>query len=291
MMTKHKRLLVVALTCLLLGCFIGIMKDMVFSQSSSAASSASKVLVIVEENHSYAQAKAGMPQLMAYANQYGYATNWKATRHPSLPNYLAIFGGSTFGVTNDKPPATNSVSGQSVFDQTVASGKTAKTYAETMPANCRLTGSGNYVVRHNPWTYFVDGRASCNSFDVPLGSLGSEIQSGLPTVGLVVPNLVHDAHDGSLAVADTWLKGWLNQIIAGPDFQAGRLTVVVTFDEDNKASGNNVLTVVLNPSLNHVVATSALTHYSLTRYMDQVAGVPLLRNAATAPDLSAAFGL
>ena len=75
------------------------------------------------------------------------------------------------------------------------------------------------------------------------------------------------------------------------DFTTGRLVIIVTADEDDKHSGNTVLTSVLTPALSHKVTDTPLTHYSLTRYLCQVLGVPLLADAATAPDLSAAFGL
>ena len=75
------------------------------------------------------------------------------------------------------------------------------------------------------------------------------------------------------------------------DFTSGRLVIVVTADEDDTSSDNTVLTSVLTPALSHKVTDAPLTHYSLTRYLCQVLGVPLLGHAATAPDLSAAFGL
>ena len=60
-----------------------------------------KVLVVMEENHSYAQARAGMPYLKKLAKRYGYATRSHAVAHPSLPNYVAIAGGDTFGISTD----------------------------------------------------------------------------------------------------------------------------------------------------------------------------------------------
>ena len=80
-------------------------------------------------------------------------------------------------------------------------------------------------------------------------------------------------------------------MLQSTDFTSGKLVVVVTADEDDKKSGNVVLTSVLTPRLSHKVASSGLTHYSLTRYLDQVLGVPLLGKAAQAPDLKTAFGL
>ena len=93
----------------------------------------SKALVVVEENETAALALQDMPNLASLADTFGQALNYRAVTHPSLPNYLAIAGGSTFGITDDNPPADHAIAGYSVFDGSVAAGATAKTYAEAMP--------------------------------------------------------------------------------------------------------------------------------------------------------------
>jgi acid phosphatase len=124
------------------------------------------------------------------------------------------------------------------------------------------------------------------------GALASDVKGGtLPAVGMLIPDLNDDAHDGTLAQADGWLKGWLPSILAGPDFTAGKLVVVVTADEDDSSSGNRVLTVVIAPGVSHRVVGTPLTHYSLTRLYDEVIGAAPLREAATAASLAQAFGL
>jgi phosphatidylinositol-3-phosphatase len=259
----------------------------------------SKVLVVIEENHSYDQMKSGMPYLFGLSQKYGYASHWSAITHPSLPNYLAIAGGSTFGVADDRDPAVHSAnvgSARSVFDQALDVGKTARTYAESMPTHCSLKsyppGAPTYAVRHNPWTYFGGSRSRCRSNDVPLSGFAQAARSSsLPNVGFLIPNLCDDAHSCSLTRADAFLKKTLPDVLSSRDFTSGRLVVVVTADEDNKLSHNAVLTSVLSTRLSHKVVTTPLSHYSLTRYLAQVLGVTPLRNARSAPDMRAAFGL
>jgi acid phosphatase len=256
-------------------------------------------MVILLENHSQSEALAQMPHLSSYAHTYGQATNYFAIRHPSLPNYLAIGGGSTFGVTDDANPSSHPLSGQSVFDQTLAAGKTAKTYAESMPSNCSLTSSGSYAVRHNEWPYFSGAteRANCQANDVPMGTTTSgnlinAISAGkLPITGQMTPNLCNDAHDCSLSTADSWLARWIPKLTSGPDFTGSRLTIIVTFDEDDGSQSNRVALVVIDPRLKGKTVTGTFNHYSLTRWLDDNAGVARLRNAAGAADLRAAFGL
>jgi phosphatidylinositol-3-phosphatase len=269
------------------------------SPSAAPATGVDKVLVIVEENRSVQDAAAHMPFLMSQVRSYGTATNFYAIGHPSLPNYLALAGGSTFGVADDKGPDAHRLQGPSVFGQLVAAGRTAKTYAEAMPTNCARRSHETYAMRHNPWTYFDDRaeRATCEQFDVPSGSptagaLVDDITAGeLPTFGLLVPDLCHDGHDCPAATSDDWLRSWLPTIQEGPDFTSNRLAIVVTWDEDDDHSGNRVPMVVIHPSLKGRQVTTRLDHYGLSASIARVGGIPPLREAAKGTDVLAAFGL
>lgn len=251
-----------------------------------------KVLTFVVENHSLTQMRTSMPYVHELASTYAYATRYSAVAHPSLPNYLAIASGSTRGVVDDSDPSAHRLRGRTVFDQAIVHGRTATIYADAMASNCQLVPSYPYAVKHNPWAYFVGGRARCAAYDVPLARLGSDIRAGtLPNAGMVIPDLVHDAHDSDLATSDAWIKTQVEQIQAGPDWQSGHLAIVITADEDDRSSGNRVLTVVASRDQDQRVVTTPLTHYSLTRLYESVLGVRFLRRAATAPSMSAAFGI
>jgi hypothetical protein len=166
-----------------------------------------------------------------------------------------------------------------------------------MRSRCDQSSHGAYAVRHAAWAYFADQRTACLHGMLPAGrpakgAFATDVRNGtLPAAGMLIPDLGDDAHDGTLSEADAWLRAWLPAILAGPDFTAGRLVVVVTADEDDYTSVNKVLTVVMAPGIRHKVVRSPLTHYSLTRLYDDVLGVKRLRNAATAPSMSTAFGL
>jgi acid phosphatase len=247
----------------------------------------------VVENHSLDQMRSQMPYTFSLAERYGYATSYQALTHPSLGNYIAIAGGSTQGIEDDRDPVAHPVRGPSVFSQALSSGGTAATYAEGMPTPCALgNGGDHYVVRHNPWAYFVDDRAACRQYDVPADRLPAAIESGaLPNVGMVIPDLCNDAHSCSLETADSWMRAHLKPVLDGPDWRSGRLAVVITADEDDHSSDNLVLTCVLHPSLQHVVVDQPLSHLSLSRFLSEVVHQPPLRNAAGATSLGDAFHL
>ena len=251
-----------------------------------------KLLVFVVENHSLQQMRQGMPWLNHLAERYAYATRYRAITHPSLPNYLAIAGGGTFGVTDDGPPSAHEIASASVFGSALRAGRTATTYAEGMASPCQRLDAGRYLVRHNPWTYFRSERRDCLRHDVPLRRLGHDVSAGdLPRVGMVVPDACNDAHDCSLARADSWLRRQVGTVLRGPDFASGHLAVVVTADEDDRHHDNTVLTVVAHPLLHHEVVRRALTHYALSRAYAEAASIEPLGRASRARSLLAAFGL
>lgn len=256
------------------------------------APAAGKLLVFVVENHSLDEMRSQMPWTYALAHRYGYATAYRAMTHPSLPNYLAIAGGSTFGVNDDDDPSAHPLHGPSVFGEALRAGLTARVYADAMPSSCFLTSAGEYAVRHNPWTYFVDERAECRTFDTPLARFAADVRAGhLPDAGMVVPDVCHDAHDCSLATADAWLRQVVGLAMSGPDFRSGRLAIVITADEDDGSQGNTVLTVVIHPGVRAEVVSQPLSQLSLSRLYAEVLGVPPLREAASAPSMATAFHL
>jgi acid phosphatase len=258
----------------------------------AAASRIRKLLVLVVENHSLDAMRREMPFTYGLARRYGYATGYRAISHPSLPNYLAMSGGDTFGVTDDRDPSAHPLGATSVFGQALALHRTAKVYAEDMRGTCATTSSGRYAVRHNPWTYYVGERAACRRYDVPMTALAADVQSGhLPNAGMVVPNLCNDAHDCALATADAWLRTVVGGVLRGPDFRSGRLLVVITADEDDHRQGNLVLTTLVSPQLHGAVVHADLDHYSLARLYSEVLGATPLARARSAPSAASAFRL
>jgi acid phosphatase len=251
-------------------------------------------MVIMEENHSQAEFMTGY--LASLGSTYGQATNYHAIGHPSLPNYLEIFGGTNYGTSSDcgvgcGPTASTD---RSVWDQTLAAGHSAKAYQESMPSNCATGGSGAYAPRHGPWPYWTNStsRANCLANDVPLTALQGDINAGgLPTTGEVTPNLNDDAHDGTIAQANTFLQTWVPKLQAGPDYTSGNLTIIIVADEDDGSQGNLVPFVVVNKAISGKSVSLVANHYSLTRWLEDNAGVAHQNNAGSAADLKGAFGL
>jgi len=157
----------------------------------------------------------------------------------------------------------------------------------------------NYVALTSGSTQGIGNqRTECQADDVPMGTatsgnLHNDVQAGtLPSFSLVTPNLCEDMHDRSVATGDAYLANLGPTILAGPDYQSGRLAVVIVFDEDGEASGNQVYAAVISPfTAAGTKSNTNFTHYSLLRTTEEILGKPLLCNAASATSMRSAFGL
>src|SRR4051794_24370454 len=115
----------------------------------------SHVVVIVLENHGYGEVAGNREAhyLNRLARRGALATNYHAVAHPSLPNYLALLGGSTFGIDSDCTECA--VRGSNLAGQLARAGIGWRAYMEGMPHACfRGEQAGGYVKRHDPFMYF-----------------------------------------------------------------------------------------------------------------------------------------
>lgn len=233
-----------------------------------------KVLVFIMENKTYANARANMPYTMSLVNQTGvvYTNSWSAGEWKSLPNYIALAGGSNFGIkSNDAKP----INGRSIFGLSVANNKATKSYTEDQTRNC-----GRH--KHNPWTYFTPDAASCKQFNVPFkNNFRADVAAGrLPKVGYVSPNAINNGHDSNARKADAFFKSQMQFIMQGPDWKSGNLAVIMTYDEAQLRNQPNkpgrILTTLYHPALKtkkNRSITTYIQHYSITRLWAEVAGV------------------
>lgn len=233
-----------------------------------------------------------MPYYNRLAQEYTLLTQYYAIRHPSLPNYIALIGGDTFGITRDCTDCF--VDAPSLPDLIEANGRTWKTYQEDMPGPCYLGSASPYAQKHNPFVYFDPIRLNqerCERSVVPLTQLSADIQAGaLPNYMFISPNLCNDAHDCSLAVADNWLSGTLGPLLPALDASGQPYLVVLTFDEGQgdhsccglpEDGGGRVSVVLLSPQVkNGFQDDTPYTHYSLLKTISESWGLDYLGHAA-----------
>jgi acid phosphatase len=255
------------------------------------------VVLVVEENHSYSEVigNADMPYLNSLASKYGLATEYFANTHPSIGNYFMLTTGQV--VTNDDG-FTDTVEVDNIVRALIAGGKTWKSYAESIPSTGYTGGdSYPYAKRHNPLSYFsdvVNSSAQASNL-VSLSQFNRDVANGqLPNFSYLVPNLLDDAHDGPLQVADVWLQQNLEPLISTSTFQNDGLLIIV-FDEsetsDTKHGGGQVPALIISPKAKPGNRSVTLyQHQSTLRLILQALGIQTAPGAASdAPEMGEFF--
>lgn len=227
------------------------------------------VVIVIEENHSYKQVNT-QPYLTSLEKTGATFTNSHGITHPSEPNYLALWSGSTQGVHGDPCPVNlgnkPSLGGQ--INSII--------YSEGLRAPGYLGCGGNgYARKHNPLADFtVTSNAAHNK---PMTAFPKNFNQLAP-VAVVVPNLGNDMHDGSVRTGDNWLKKHIAAYAAWA--QKNNSVLIVTFDEDNGASGNQILTVITGQHIKPGRYPQPINHYNVLTTIEQAFGLPHLNKAA-----------
>jgi len=254
------------------------------------------IFIVVEENANFSNviANPALPYLNGLAKQYGLAANYFANAHPSIPNYFELTTGQILTLIDASTPHNFPVSAENVVRDLLAGGKSWKSYAEDLPS-VGYTGddTGRYAVRHNPLAYFTDVQNDTRQVQnlVPFSQFATDLNAAsLPDFSFVVPNLCNDAHDCSLATADSWLKANIDPLIQSPQFQKDGLLIIV-FDEadtlDFTSGGGHVAAVIVSPLAKRGYKSIAFyQHQSVLRLTLEGLGVTKLPgDAASAPPM------
>lgn len=222
------------------------------------------VVIAVDENHTFLKT-ASAPYIASLVSGGTVLTGYRAVGHPSEPNYLALFSGSTHGVTDD---GLYNLTGANLYTLLAASGAGFAAYSEGLPSvGFRGARSGDYVRKHAPWASFINVP---DSVQLPFSAFPSDFAS-LPALAFVVPDLANDMHNGTVARGDAWLRSHLADYIEWA--HAHNSLFILTFDEGS-GTDNQVLTLFDGAGIpaGHVVATPA-DHYSLLRTLEAIEGV------------------
>jgi hypothetical protein len=248
-------------------------------------------MLLLLENHSYSDVigSSSAPSLNALAQHYGLATRSYGCCHPSLPNYLDLVAGTSFGITDD---CTNcSVDGSTIADQMVQAGHDWRAYMEAMPTPCYMGASagGLYAKKHDPFMYFAHIRndsAACAKVQ-PFSAFYPALDAGqLPAYTFVTPDMCHDGHDCSLQQSDAWVGGFVTRV-TGSSWFAGGGVLIVTYDEGTSsegccqgAAGGHIATwVVSRGTPAGARLATPVDHAGVLRTIEELYGLPLLGDA------------
>ncbi len=254
------------------------------------------IVFIIFENREFGSVigSNSAPYFNILAETNTLLTEYYSLRHPSLPNYIGLIGGDTFGITSDCSDCF--INAKSLPDLIEASGRTWKTYQEDMPSPCYVGDTQVYVQKHNPYIYFDPIRLDperCKRSIVPLTELDADISSrSLPNFIHITPNLCYSAHSCALEMADPWLDTLLDRLVPALEADGKPYLIVVTWEEGQtgkgccglqEPAGGRVATILISPrARENFRDDTPYTHYSLLKTVSEAWGLPLLGHAADA---------
>lgn len=232
------------------------------------------VMLVVFENKKESSiiGSPDAPYINGLADNGALFTQSSAVTHPSQPNYVALFSGSTQGLTDDSCPHT--FQGNNQAHEMIKAGFTFTSYSEDLPsAGDKVCVSGKYARKHAPWANFPNVP---DRDQQPFTSYPSHYRK-LPTVAWVIPNLCSDMHDCSIVTGDTWLRDTIGGYATWAATHNSLL--IVTFDENDGSAGNQIATVFYGAHVNPGTYDEPVTHYSVLRTMEDMYGVARLGQA------------
>ncbi len=262
------------------------------------------IFLIVMENHDYDGiiGSKDAPHLNAFANTYGLATNYWAVSHPSEPNYVAMIGGSTFGIVDDESYTQHQVNAPYLGSQLEDAHLTWKSYQQGLPTagypgETATSADGVYASKHNPFLNFLayypaSQRPAEMQKSVPFSQLQTDLSAGVePNLSFIVPSLCDDMHGDSacgsvnlVSEGDNFAFSLVNQIQASSVWSQGNNAIVITWDEGQVdlgftptypvADGGHVATIVIaNHGPRGLKDNTTYNHYSLLLTIESAFGL------------------
>ncbi|MEQ1588790.1 MAG: alkaline phosphatase family protein [Gallionella sp.] len=238
------------------------------------------IVVVIEENRGYSQImdqRNSDSYIHALSKRGMLFTQSYGVTHPSQPNYLALFAGSTYDVTSNA--CGYSFTTDNLATALLDKGLSFANYAESLPAVGDLVCmSGAYQRKHNPITNWQGTRLPAE-MNLRFSDFPQDF-SKLPTVSFVIPDQNNDMHDGSFTAADEWLKTYIDPYVSWA-FKHNSL-LILTWDEDSGREDNRVVTLFVGPMVKAGTNSQRINHYNVLRTMLDVYGLPALGESVSA---------
>jgi acid phosphatase len=257
---------------------------------AAAVPTPAHVVVVVEENRSQTNiiGNKAAPYINQLAAGGAMMAQSFAEVHPSEPNYYALFAGNT--LVNDNVCPFNAGNTPNLGSELLAAGYTFVGFAESLPAvGSTACSAGKYARKHVPWVSFSNIPAN---YSLPFSAFpppgNPQNYASLPTVAFVTPNVDNDMHDGSIAQGDAWLYQNLSQYAEWA--KANNSLLILTWDEDDNTSRNQIPTVIYGANVRPGTYTETISHYNVLSTLEQMYGLPKLGYATTAPAITDIWG-
>ena len=265
-----------------------------YALSQSILPKPDHIVIVILENHGFDQiiGSSAAPYINSLANDTAsilFTSSYGIT-HPSQPNYLALYSGSTQGVTDDAIPAGNPFTSPNLGSQLINSGFTFVTYSEDLPAD-GFNGetSGDYARKHNPVTNWMGNGLNQVSpaINQPFTAFPTDFTL-LPTVCFVIPNLQNDMHNGTdpttITTGDSWISTYLNSYVQWA--KKNNSLFILTFDEDDTSGSNQIASILTGQMIVPGIFSTAINHYSILHTIEKIFGLPFIGDSINNPPIN-----
>ena len=232
------------------------------------------IVIVIEENKSFTQiiGNHDAPYINALARRGLLFTQSYGVTHPSQPNYLALFTGTTRAITSDVCPLE--LGGDNLAAALQAKGSSFTSYAESMPeAGYEGCMYDAYMRKHNPLANWKE----LKQYNQPYSAFPQHFEN-LATVSLVIPDQRNDMHDGSIAQGDDWLKQHIEPYLQWA--MAHNSLLILTWDEDDGTANNHIVTIMIGPMARRGSSAQRINHYNILRTLSEMYGLPSLNESA-----------
>jgi acid phosphatase len=239
------------------------------------------IVLVIEENRGFNQIMSqpnNSPYIQALIKEGQLFTHAYGVTHPSQPNYLALFSGSTNDITSNT--CGYQFSSENLASALLDKGMSFASYSESLPEIGSLICSSEFYQRkHNPITNWQGGRLPA-TINLRFSDFPQDF-SKLPTIAFVIPDQSNDMHDGDIPTADQWLSTHIKPYVDWA-FKNNSL-LILTWDEDNGSEDNHIVTLFVGPMIKKGINSQPINHYSVLRSILETLGLPLFGESSKSP--------
>jgi len=188
-----------------------------------------QLVVVLMENKNLDEVYGPAAYMTQLADLYSFSEGWASITNPSQPNYIAILGGSTFGVNGDGNQLN--LNHPTMVDILENTSKTWKAFAED------ASGSGCSInpprgEDHFPflsYTTITNNSARCaNLLPGSYNEVISAFNAGTNFIWLT-PNDCNNMHSCTVATGDAWIQSWVPNLLTA--MAAKKAALIIMFDE------------------------------------------------------------
>src|SRR3989449_8556096 len=229
-----------------------------------------QLVVVLMENKNLDEVYGPAAYMTGLADLYSFSEGWASITNPSQPNYIAILGGSTFGITDDGNHLN--LNHPTMVDILENTSKTWKAFAEDASGSgCSLNPPrGEDHFPFLSYTTITNNSARCaNLLPGSYNEVITAFNVGTNFIWLT-PNDCNNMHSCPVATGDAWIQSWVPNLLLA---MAGKKAALIIMFDEAYTSPPYIYMSFSGPATNLAYkSTASYSHYSLLKLIEDVWG-------------------